>query len=62
MDTSKFVGTKTTFPWSFTIKDRVKLEEVPVTVFRTIGKATLKADEVYDSAKHALGLQLWIQK
>lgn len=62
MDSSKFVATKTTFPWSYTIKDRVKLEEVPITVFRTIGKATLKADEVYDSAQHALGLQLWIQK
>jgi hypothetical protein len=62
MDPSKFEGTKPTLPWSFTIKNRVKLDAAPVTVFRTIGKATLKADEAYNSAKHALGLQLWIKK
>ncbi len=62
MDPTQFERTRPVLPWSFTIKDRVKLVKVPITVFRTIGKAPLKADEEYDSSQDALGLQLWIQK
>ncbi len=61
MDHANFEGTRPLLPWSSTIKDRVKLGKVPITVFRTIGKATLAADEKYDPDKHALGLQLWVQ-
>jgi hypothetical protein len=62
MDRSNFEETNPTIPCSFTIKDHIKLDAVPITVFRTIGTATLAADEKYDRDKHALGLQLWVQQ
>lgn len=61
MNTSKIESITKSKPQSFSIEGRIKLGKVPITVFKTIGKATLAADEKYEPDKHALGLQLWVQ-